>query len=237
MCRPLLYLLLSAATSFAADPRLTRQQVRNLTTHAQKAIAAKDFEPARLTLEEALRLCRSLPPNEYKCVTDVQYHLSRLYQYMNDRSKSEAFAIARLDLLTKNQLASGPPDLDIGVALFELQTLYSQPGNAMLERLYAERGIQFYQRCILGFPAYRDACDRSLAGVEALHASALFVAKRYAEAAPFVLSVVARPDSGVQKEFLVAALRIHISLLLTQGKIVDASPFQQRLLRLETAPR
>ena len=39
--RPLIFFLLA----LAVDPRLTRQQVRNLTTHAQKAIAAKDLEP------------------------------------------------------------------------------------------------------------------------------------------------------------------------------------------------
>jgi hypothetical protein len=233
--RPLIALLLLSAAAHAADPRLTRQQVRNLNTHAQHAIAAKDLEPARITLEEALRLCRTLPPNEYKCITDVQWHLSRLYLLRNDRPKAEAIALARLDLLTKNQLASGPPDLDIGVALFELQSLYSAPGNAMLERIYANRGLQFYQRCISGYPAYRDACDRNLAAVEALHASSLFVAQKYAEAAPFVLSVVSRPDAGVQKELLIAALRIHITILLSGGKVIDAAPFQQRLLRLETA--
>lgn len=238
MClRLLIVLLFLTGTVRAADPRLTRQQVRNLIAHAQKTVAAKDLEPARITLEEALRLCHTLPPNEYKCITDVQWHLSRLYQLRNDFPKSEAIALARLELLTRNQLAAGPPDLDIGVALFELQTLYSLPDNAMLERIYANRGLQFYQRCISGYSAYRDACDRSLAAVEALHASTLFVAKKYAEAAPYVLSVVARPDTGVQKEFLIATLRIHITLLLAAGKVIDAAPFQQRLLRLETEAR
>ena len=236
MClRPLILLFLLTGTTRAADPRLTAQQVLNLTKHATQAIAAKDFEPARITLEEALRLCRTLPPAQYKCVTNVQWMLARVYEQLKDQPKAEATYLARLELLTKNQPASGPPDLDIGIALFELQTAYSQPGNAMLERLYADRARTFYQRCISGYPAFADVCDRRLADVEAMHAAALFNAKKYAEAAPFVLAVVGRPDTGVRKELLISTLRIHITLLLADGKIIDAAPFQQRLLRLETA--
>jgi hypothetical protein len=159
---------------------------------------------------------------------------------MKDRVKAEAVYKERLDILVANQKAGTRPDLDIGIALFELQSELSDPIDTLKdadETAYMEQARRFYEQCKAGFPDLRSICDRRLADVEGLHGSLLTLKKRFDEAIPFLKAVTDRPDSGVRKEVLTGALKGYATILILQGRAAEAVPFVQRAQRLETVQK
>jgi hypothetical protein len=77
-------------------------------------------------------------------------------------------------------------------------------------------------------------CDHRLADVEGLHGSLLLLKKRNDEAAPFLKAVTDRPDSGVRKVVMTAALKGYPTILISQGRIADAKVLVERVQKLES---
>lgn len=144
----------------------------------------------------------------------------------------------RLRLLRSFVRQEQSPDLDIGIALFDLQSVLEgsstqNPGYEREGEEYFKQSKRFYDSCKAGFPALAALCDRRLADAEGLHGSVLYLKKRYAQAVPFLRAVIDRPDTGVRREVLTAALKAYAMILISSGKYQDARPFAERAQRLE----
>jgi hypothetical protein len=231
---------MALGTTFGADPEAIQRKATALVHEADQAVASNHNSEAEVGYKAAIAECNLLPPEKYHCKTDVQWKLGRFYSHVNDRSNGEATYKQRLDTLVANQKAGAPPDLDIGIALLDLQSALSYPTDTSRdadETAYMEQARRFYEQCKAGFPDLRNICDRRLADVEGLHGSLFTLKKRFDEAAPFLKAVTDRPDSGVRKEVLTGALKGYATILILQGRVAEAQVFVQRAQRLETVQK
>ena len=231
--------LLTLATAFGADSEATQKKVTALVQMADQAMAANQNSEAEELYKAAVVQCGFLPPAQYHCKTGVLWSLGKLYSHINDRVKSEATYKERLGILVANQKSGIQPDLDIGIALFDLQSVSSDPNDTSRdadENAYMEHARAFYEQCKSGFPDLRRICDRRLADVEGLHGSLLTLKKRFDEATPFLKAVIDRPDSGVRKDIMVSALQARATALIVQGRAAEAQELIQRARRLQAPP-
>jgi hypothetical protein len=229
--RSLFLVLAALGTTFGADLEAIQKKAIALLNSADQALASNHNSEAEEGYKAAIVQCDLLPPEKYHCKTDVQWKLGRFYSHVNDRLNGEATYKQRLDILVAHQKAGARPDLDIGIALFELQSELSNPTDTSRdadETAYMEQARTFYEQCKAGFPDLRNICDRRLADVEGLHGSLLTLKRRFDEAVPFLKAVTDRPDSGVRKEVLTGALKGYATILVLQGKTAEAVPCKER---------
>lgn len=235
-------LVMTLVAAFAADPQAIQMKVNALVRAADQAASSSRNSEAEEGYKTAIVQCGLLPPDKYHCKTDVLWKLARFYEHFKEYTKMEVAYKERLEILSSKQKAASRPDLDLGIALFDLQSalegLSLQDASREAEGFaYMEQAKAFYEKCKIGFPDMRGVCDRRLADVEGMHGSILTVKKRFEEAAPFLKAVIDRPDSGVRTEILVAALKGHATALIVQGKSAEAQEFIQRAQRLEAPQR
>ena len=119
--RSLFLVVMALGTTFGADPEAIQRKATALVHEADQAVASNHNSEAEEGYKAAIAQCDLLPPEKYHCKTDVQWKLGRFYSHVNDRLNGEATYKQRLDTLVANQEAGAPPDLDIGIALFDLQ--------------------------------------------------------------------------------------------------------------------
>ena len=120
---------------------------------------------------------------------------------MHDHTNAESVYKERLAILLAHQEPSGRPDLDIGIALFDLQSVLDAANLSSEARdaealSYVERARSFYEQCKERFPDLVKTCDRRLADVEGTHGTVLALKKHFDEALPFLKSVTDRPTRG-----------------------------------------
>lgn len=191
---------------------------------------------------EALKRCESVPAaaEPFRCKADVLRALAGFYSKRSDTAKAEEVLKERLDVLTPHQIPGKAPDLDVGIALFDLQSAYEVESlkNAAAEpagQEYFEKARSFYEKCIEGFPELQPRCDHDLADAEGLHGAVLYLKMRYDEAAPFSKAVVDRPEGIVRKEVLDSALKTYAAILVTRGRFAEAQVLVDRVKRLEAS--
>jgi tetratricopeptide (TPR) repeat protein len=228
------------AQSKEKNNEIIQRIIDGIVRNADQAVASNRNDEAEQGYKAALGHCDLQSPVRVRCKTDALWRLGRFYSHMKDRVKAEAVYKQRLDILVANQKAGARPDLDIGIALFELQSELSNPTDTSRdadETAYMEQARRFYGQCKAGFPDLRSICDRRLADVEGLHGSLLTLKKGFDEAIPFLKAVTDRPDSGVRREVLTGALKGYATILILQGRAAEAVPFVQRAQRLETVQK
>jgi TonB family protein len=240
--RYFLLTLMTLVTAFGADSEAIMKMVTALVRSADQASAADHNSEAEEGYKAAIVQCDLLPPDKYGCKTDVLWKLGRLNEHLRDLSKAEAIYKERLEILLSHQKAGARPDLDVGQALFDLQELLEAGNLTTTEReadalSYMERARSFYAKCKTEYPDMRPVCDFRLANVEGLHGAILLLKRRFDEAAPFLKAVVDRPDWGARKDVLTAALRGYATILISQGKTIEAQEFRQRAQRLDAPPQ
>jgi tetratricopeptide (TPR) repeat protein len=226
--------------AFGADPDTIQRNVTTLVQRADQALASNHNADAEQGYQMALKECDSMPPDRYHCKTGVLWSLGRFYSQIGDVDQAEAVYRQRVDILTAHQRPGMLPDLDLGIALFDLQSTIEGVSIKNTDREAEgladfEKARAFYENCKSGFPDMKAVCDRRLADVEGLHGSVLFLKKRFDEATPFLRSVIDRPDEGVRRVVLTAALRAFSTILISKGQIADAQPLMERVRRLESA--
>jgi tetratricopeptide (TPR) repeat protein len=185
-------------------------------------------------LNAALAECAALSDGLFHVKADLLRDLSDVYSKEKRNDKAESAYRLRLEILTAHQKVEAP-DLNMGSALFDLQSLYEATSRDSEAQDYFERTRDFYERCKNGFPDLRARCDRFLADAEGLRGSGLFLQKRFDEAVPLLQAVIARADVGVRPEVLHAALSAYAQILLSQGDTASARPFIERALRISAA--
>jgi TonB family protein len=210
-------------------------RIASLRASAADSMKAGQFALAEDKLNAALKECATLPAGLFHIKSDVLKDFGRLYDAEKKTDKAEAVYRSRLDLLTAGNKDGQAPDLDVGIALFDLLSLYEVAGRSMEALGYFERARSFYDNCKRGFPELRAVCDRRLADVEGLHGSVLFLQKRFDLAIPFLEAVIAREDSGVRPEVLHAALSAYAQILISRGDTATAQPLIARALRISAA--
>jgi len=236
LTRFLFLALLTIHPAWGIDNQAIQRIIDDILRQADQAASSNRNAEAEQGYKAALGHCDLQSPSMYHCKTNVLWRLGRFYSHAKDGLKAEAIYKERLDILLSHQEAGARPDLDIGIALLDLQSVLSNPNDTsrdMDETAYMVQGRQFYENCKAGFPDLRNTCDRRLADVEGLHGSLLTLKKRFDEAAPFLKAVIDRPDSGVRKDVMVAALNAHATGLISHGKAAEAQEFIQRAKRLE----
>lgn len=235
-------LLLILPLAFGADPEVAQRNATALIRKADQALAANRIEEAEGAYKAAIEQCDLLPPDKYHCKTDVQWKLGRLYGKVGDVAKAEAVYKSRVTVLEAHQEVGERPDLDLGIALFDLESVV-EGGNLKSTDRDAdglesfERARTFYEHCKADFPDLNATCDHRLADVEGFHGSVLLLKRKFDAAAPFLKSVVDRPDSVVRREVLTAALRGYATILISRGQPADAQALMERVRRLESAPK
>jgi tetratricopeptide (TPR) repeat protein len=239
LCR-LTFLFLPLA--FGAGPEAIERNATALVQQADQAAASSKFAAAEEAYKAAIQQCDLLPPDKYHCKTDVLRKVGNFFSRTEDAGKAEAAYKERLDVLMAHEKPGERPDLDIGIALFDLLALnvyelFKGPGRESEEAAYFEGARSFYEDCKAGFIDLNAACDRRLAYVETLHGSMLFVTKNFDAAIPLLKAVVDRPDSGVRQEHLTAALRAYATILISKGQNAEAQALMERVRRLESGQK
>lgn len=216
---------------------ITSPESRISVLRTEAASAEKDgqFAVAEEKLNKALRESATLSASLFHVKTDLLRDLGLLYSRQNKNSEAESAFKLRLDSLSAHQTHSQIPDLDIGIALFDLQAIYEGTARNQEAQEYFKRASTFYETCKEHFPSLRAVCDRRLADVESLHGSELFLQKRFDAAVPFLQAAIAREDSGVRPEVLHAALSAYAQILVSKGDTAAARPLIERALRISAA--
>lgn len=221
--------------TFAADSSALERRVASLKAEAIRAENAGKLSVAENKWLSAISASSALPPDKFRLKADLMAELANLYQRQNQESKVDAVYLDRLRFLEAQQKLREEPVLEIGIALFAIQSRYEARRNFRDGRDYMERAKAFYENCKETFPALRSVCDRRLADVEGLHGSALFLQKSFDEAIPFLQAVIARDDSSVRPEVLYAALMAYGSILVDRKEMQAAWPLVARAGRIKAA--
>ncbi|MEO8049543.1 MAG: hypothetical protein ABI833_03935 [Acidobacteriota bacterium] len=218
-----------------ADLEAVQRRVTALTEAADRARASGNISAAEEGYKSAIRECDSLPPSKYHCKTDELRKLGNLYS-LKDPGRAESVLKQRLAILIANHPPSARPDVDIGVALFELMSLFDADSTSTARdgeaANYMERARKFYEQCKTGFPDLYDVCDIRLADVEGIHGAALTVKKHFDQALPFLKAVIDRGDSGVRRETMIGVLNAYALILISRGQSGEAQEFINRAKRL-----
>jgi tetratricopeptide (TPR) repeat protein len=221
--------------AFAAEYASVQDKIASLQDRAAKAVQTGQFAAAEEELNEALQACAALPAGSYRVRADVLRGLAELYAKQNKPDKAEWAYKSRVDFLNAQKADGKQPILEIGIALFDLQSLYEATARNEEAREYMERARTFYENCKNGSPDLKAVCDRRLADVEGLHGSELFLQKRYDEAIPFLRAVVDRQDFGVRPEVLYASLAAYSQILANRGQWIVALPLIARARRIKAS--
>jgi tetratricopeptide (TPR) repeat protein len=219
----------------AADGTALERKILSLREAAAALVRGSDLSAAEEKLQAALEACAGLPARQVFIRTELRREIGNLYSRQKKAGKAESAYKSRLDLLERQQRVGPPPILELGIALFDLQSLYTATGRLQEAQTYMERGRAFYQACKSGYPNMRATCDRRLADVEGMQGSGLFLNKRYDEALPFLEAVTARPDDGVRPEVLYAALMGEAQILRSRLRLPTAMRLTQRAQRVKAA--
>lgn len=218
------------------DSEAVQRKITALTEAADRAFASGKLSEAEEGYKSAIRECDSLPPSKYHCKTDELRKLGNLYSRLKDPARAESVLKQRLAILIANHAPSVRPDVDIGIALFELMSLLdadaTTPAREAEAANYMERARTFYDQCKSGFPELYDVCDIRLADVEGVHGAALAVKKHFDQAVPFLKAVIDRGDTGVRRETMIGALNGYALVLISKGQSAEAQEFIDRAKRL-----
>jgi TonB family protein len=206
-----------------------------LRTEAASAEMDAQFAVAEEKLNEALRESATLSARLFHVKTDLLRDLGNLYFRQKKMDEAESTYKLRLDTLKTHQSDGQAPDLDIGIALFDLQSIYESTARNRDAEEYFEGARTFYENCKKSFPNLAAVCDRRLADAESLHGSELFLQKRFDAAVPFLRAVIAREDSEVRPEVLHAALSAYAQILVSKSETAAARPLIERALRISAA--
>jgi len=227
--------LLCLVSVSGADSEAVQRKVTALTEAADRALAAGKLSAAEEGYKSAIRECNSLPPDKYHCATDRLRKLGNLYSLLKEPAKAETVYKQRLAILIAKHAPSVRPDVDIGIALFELMALMDADSTTARDAEaanYMERARTFYEQCKTGFPDLYDVCDIRLADVEGVHGAALAVKKHFDQAFPFLKGVIDRGDTGVRRETMIGALNGYALVLISKGQSAEAQEFIDRAKRL-----
>jgi len=213
----------------------TQSGILSLRMEATKASQSGQLAAAEEKLKEALGECDALLPDSYQLKTDLLRDLGNLYSSEKQLDKAESAYKMRLEILGAQQKEGQTPILDIGIALFDLQTIYEVRGPSSEAQSYMTQAVMFYTTCMNSFPELRSVCDRRLADVQGLHGSELFLQKRYDEAIPYLDAVIARGDNEVRPEVLSAALTARSKIFLTSNEPAKAQALALRAIQIRAA--
>lgn len=220
----------SGLAGVTADLRISA-----LRAEATKAANSGQFTVAEEKMNAAIKECAALQPDQWQVKTDVLHELGLLYSKENKNEKAESIFKLRVDILEAHQKLSHTPILDLGIAYFDLQSIYEAAFRDAEAEEYMQKARSFYTNCKKVLPARSAWCDSHLADVEGLHGSHLFNEKRFDEALLFLEPVAARPDSQVRPEVLLAALLANAQILVNRGEMTKAQPLIDRARRIKAA--
>jgi tetratricopeptide (TPR) repeat protein len=146
----------------AADDTSWQSRVARLRSEAAEASKGKQYALAEDKLNAALREAETSAATQFHIKADLLGDLGNLYASQRKLDKAESAYKLQVDTLSTNQL-SKRPEIDIGFALFHLQSLYDGTGRPGQAAGYVERARTFYQNCEKGFPSLRAVCVRGAA--------------------------------------------------------------------------
>jgi tetratricopeptide (TPR) repeat protein len=219
-----------AATAGAQTGALA-DQARESMAAGDKAVERNDHATATRHFTKALQLSRRLPEKtSWQIVEEALGKLIRVMALLpNSRSREvvserEARLKDRVDLLARHPKDSG---LRLGRALFDLESFYVIQKQLQAADAAATRAIEFYAKFSGRHPDC-DRCDRDTADVEGILASGYFLARRYADAEPWLRRVIARKDEAVRPEVLRSCLGAQAQILMQRGEWEPAIAIQKR---------
>ena len=217
---------ISSVYGYDKTALLLREQTLLTTAKQQESVG--DLHGAELTYLNARQLARQLSPDSYHVETDVLAQLANVYAKEKEFVLAEKTYKERLDILLRHQRDT---DLDVGTALFDLQSFYDRTGRLEEATAMMGRAIIFYQRC-KERASLSGVCDRRLAEVQGLYGAYLFEHNHPAAAEPYLMAVADRPDSGVRPEVLEAALVALDAISVKKANMDEARRFGNRAIRL-----
>jgi tetratricopeptide (TPR) repeat protein len=209
----------------AQDPSLElyREQQRAVQA-AQVAEERGEFSVAEENYGKALRLASALPAGAYHVQTDILRKLANLYGTEAKLGDLERVFQERLKILETKQTGI---DLDVGVALLDLESFYSRLNKDQKAEEFANRAIDFFTHC-RGVEKFHTSCDGMLAEAEGMLAELYFNRRMYDRAEPLLKKVVARPDDSATPRTMAVCLSDYAGLLAARGQTAEANNLARR---------
>lgn len=201
----------------------TLNKAKQNETSGKLVAAEKDYLRARL-------IARQLPPEAYHVETDILRDLANLYAKEKNFDNAERAYKERLTLLTAKQK---DVDLDVGIALFDLQSFYGATGRWPDAEKMTKQAMQFYEQCKVD-PKLAKTCDRRLADVQAFAGVYLFEHHQYTEAEPYLRIVAARADNEVRPMMLEASLIGLAAICFQDGREEESKMIASRAWELRS---
>lgn len=212
------------------DASLTAYRVQQEAVHAaEHAESRGKFSEAEEHYLSAVKLAAALPPGAYHVQTDTMRALANLYGREQKVDKMESTLQERLRILENKQTNI---DLDVGVALLDLQGFYGGTNQDEKSLHFANRAMEFYTHC-QSVQRWRANCDTMLAEAEGMLGELYFKRKLYDRAEPWLIKVVGRPDDGVRPEMLIGCISAYAAILNERGNFGADRALSQRAERLK----
>ncbi len=219
LCMPIL--LHSVDISLLKDEQTVVTKANEDAADGNLAAAETEYLRARSL---AHRLAQTKHAN-YHLETDVLWRLGGLYSKEKQLSKAENAYRDRLAILVRSQQKFDP---DIGIALFDLQSLYESMNRDAETSEMVRKGIAFYSSCEKRDKPLIRVCDRRLADVQGLYGEYLFNRHRFDFAEPYLRAVVLRANDAVRPEILGSALLALGFICYQRGNFSEAKSLGQR---------
>ncbi|MGA8029062.1 MAG: tetratricopeptide repeat protein [Bryobacteraceae bacterium] len=204
-----------------------------LLDHAREDEAHGNLRGAEALYLRGRVLARQLPPEDYHVETDILRALANVHIKEKQLEHAETVYEERLALLLSRRKGI---DLDIGIALFDLEVLYDGVGRQQEAERMIERATQFYNEC-KGDQNLATTCDRRLAYVQGFQGVFLFEHQRSREAEPYLRIVAARPDQGLRPALLESALIALAAIRSRSGDLEEAIQLARRFAIAKQVPR
>jgi len=205
-------------------------QVRESISAGARAEGEGKLAEAEQQFQKAVELGRRLPHQYSKDLSDALGSLAFFYQRHRKDAPVSALLEERVRVLSTGQ---DPPQPELGIALFDLQSFFVAGQNLQRALEVANRATEFYSGpCMASLPA--QTCNRRLADVEGMMGAGYYLAGRFDEAEPWLKKVTDRPDPNVRPETMLTALRAY-SIVLKARNDSSAAQVYRRALRFAEA--
>jgi tetratricopeptide (TPR) repeat protein len=198
---------------------------------ASQAAAKGDTVGAERLYREALQLSRQLEKKSYIRKSNLLKSVADFYSSESKPAEAQPLLEERVALLLEYPT---PPSLELGLALFDLQSYFGATQQLERAEETANRAVEFYRTCFEKSETSQ-ICDRRMADVQTIMASIFFSARMFERSEPWLKRVVDRPDENVRPEFMLMAIRAYAKILEAKGEATEsqklltrAAEFQKR---------